>query len=67
MTRNDILALILDSDIFRKWHWFRFHFDHHLYGETHPFSESIIRACLDCEPHLPGFSAGGSRGNSSRP
>lgn len=57
MTRQELLAHIFASDIYHGWHWFRFHFDHHLYSDGHPFSESIIRACLDCEPHLPGFSA----------
>ena len=58
MNKNDLLACVFASSIFREWHWFRFHFNHHLYENGHPFSESILRACLDCEPHLPGFSKG---------
>jgi len=39
-------------------HWFRHHFEHHLRGGEHPFARSIVPACLDCEPHIPGFAKG---------
>lgn len=58
MTKDELLIHAYGSGLLMKWHWFRFHFEQHLRGRSHPFSESILRACLDCEPHIPGFAGG---------
>ncbi len=58
MTEQELLIHVYGSDIFRKWHWFKYHFELHLRGESHPLSASIIRACLDCDRHIPGFAVG---------
>lgn len=58
MTEDDVLIHAYGSDIFKKWHWFRYHFEHHLRSGSHTFARSIVRACLDCERHIPGFAKG---------
>lgn len=58
MTETELLTHAYGSDIFKKWHWYKFHFEQHLRGRSHPFSTSILRACLDCELHIPGFATG---------
>jgi hypothetical protein len=57
MTEDDLFIHAYGFDIFKKWHWFRFHFEQHLRGGSHPFARSIVQACLSCECHLPGFAA----------
>ena len=46
MTEDDLFIHAYGSDIFKKWHWFRFHFKQHLRGGSHPFARSIVQACL---------------------
>jgi len=56
MTKDEFLAQIFESQMFKKWHWFRWHFEHHLRGGYHPLADSIVDACLECENYLPNFS-----------
>jgi len=56
MTEDDLYRHIYDSAIFKRWHWFRYHFELRLRGWVHPFADSIVRACLDCERRIPGFA-----------
>lgn len=56
MTEDELYAHIFGSAIFKKWHWFRYHFEHRLRGSDHPFAEAFVQACLDCEAVLPGFA-----------
>jgi hypothetical protein len=44
---------LFDSDFFNRWHWFSYHFAQPF---QHPLSNSVLRACLDCEKHIPGFT-----------
>jgi len=55
MNREEFYALVFDSKVFKEWHWFKWHFEHHLRGTEHPFTQSIADACLRCETKLPGF------------
>ena len=56
MERTDIIMLLADSDIFRKWHWLSYHFSNLMAGRIHPLSDSVIDACLQCERRMPGFA-----------
>ncbi|MBN9119049.1 MAG: hypothetical protein J0I06_07795 [Planctomycetes bacterium] len=58
MTEEQLFVHVYESDIFKKWHWFRYHFELKLRGANHPFSEGILQARLDCERRIPGFAAG---------
>lgn len=44
---------LFDSNFFKRWHWFSYHFAQPF---QHPLSNSVLRACLDCEKHIPGFT-----------
>jgi hypothetical protein len=44
MTEEDVLIHAYGSDIFKKWHWFCYHFERHMRGGSHPFAHSIVRA-----------------------
>jgi hypothetical protein len=46
---------VFDS-IFKKWHWFGYHFEKQLRGSDSPFADAIIEACLDCDSVIPGFA-----------
>jgi len=56
MNDTELYEYILESDIFKKWHWFNYHFSHRLYGRVHPLAESFIEVCLLCEQRIPGFA-----------
>jgi len=58
MTQDDLYQHIFDSRMFTQWHWFRWHFEHRLRGGNHPFAESIVNACLDCNARIPEFGKG---------
>lgn len=44
---------VFNSNFFKRWHWFSYHFAQPF---QHPLSDSVLRACLDCEQHIPGFT-----------
>ncbi|TLU84815.1 MAG: hypothetical protein FDX21_05800 [Chlorobium sp.] len=56
MTKDDLIKRILGSKIFTEWHWFKYHFDFYNIGLEHPFSWSIVDACLKVEERIPGFA-----------
>lgn len=56
MDDTELYTHILESDIFQKWHWFRYHFEHRLHGCKHPLAESFIESCLICDQYIPGFA-----------
>ncbi|MDD5686747.1 MAG: hypothetical protein PHE88_02805 [Elusimicrobia bacterium] len=58
MTKEELLPYIFDSNIFKSWHWFYWHFLHTLKGEPQPFADSFIEACLACEKIIPDFAIG---------
>lgn len=55
MERDTIYAHIFES-LFRKWHWFNWHFELTLRGVEHPLCRSFVDACLDCERVIPSFA-----------
>src|SRR2546423_1222475 len=57
MTREDFLTRLFASQLFQRWHWFRWHFEHILRGESQPFADAVIEACLACERRVAGFAA----------
>lgn len=56
MNDAELYTYILESDIFKKWHWFNYHFAHRLHGSVHPLAESFIESCLLCDEKIPGFA-----------
>ncbi|MGB3532510.1 MAG: hypothetical protein WBA13_03225 [Microcoleaceae cyanobacterium] len=44
---------LFESNFFKRWHWFSYHFSQPF---QHPLSDSVLRACLDCEQYIPGFT-----------
>jgi hypothetical protein len=57
VSREDLYARVLGSQVFTQWHWFRWHFEHYLREKReHPLTRSIVDACLRCEDKLPGFA-----------
>ena len=56
MERTDIIKLLADSNMFRKWHWLSYHFNHLIAGRTQPLSEAVVNTCLQCERQMPGFA-----------
>lgn len=56
MEKDDLYQYIWASKIFTQWHWFRFHFEQRLHGIDHPFAESFVKTCLECDEIIPGFA-----------
>lgn len=56
MTREDLVAIVAESQIFRHWHWFDWHFQHVLKGVPNLLADSIINACLVSENRIPGYA-----------
>lgn len=56
MTKDEAVQTFLTSGIFDEWHWFSYHFQFYIGGYEHSFAKSIVEACLDCEPRLPGYT-----------
>ncbi len=57
MTEDELYPYFFASDMFRRWHWFRYHFEYRLRGRDHPFAKAIVRACLDCGTWLASSAA----------
>ena len=53
MTRAQIIDYILKSDIFKKWHFFNYHFDFYNKGLEHPLAKSIVDLTFELESVLP--------------
>ena len=45
LTREDLIQHAPMSDIFRKWHFFQYHFGFYLRGREHSFASAIVDAC----------------------
>jgi len=56
MTEQDVVVRVADSDIFKRWHWFSYHFNLLLKGNEPFLAGPIISACLECETAIPGFA-----------
>jgi hypothetical protein len=57
VTQDELYERIFASPMFERWHWFGYHFEKKLRGESEPFAESIVEACLACEAVMPGYAA----------
>ncbi|GJQ47847.1 hypothetical protein [Candidatus Kuenenia stuttgartiensis] len=58
LTEDDLYQHIFESKIFSNWHYYAYHFDYRRRGSDHPFAQSIVNACIDCNKKLPGFAKG---------
>lgn len=56
MNRDEIILSFLKSDMFRKWHWFSYHFAFYCRGLEHPFAKSIVDALVNIDQAVPGFA-----------
>jgi hypothetical protein len=56
MNDTELYDYILASDIFKKWHWFNYHFSRRLFDSKHPLAESFIESCILCDQKIPGFA-----------
>jgi len=57
LTRPEICVLLLKSDLFQHWHWFRYHFNTLTVPEwEHPLAASIIDALVVCDRAMPGYA-----------
>jgi hypothetical protein len=57
LSRPEICKVILQSQLFQHWHWFRYHFGTVNCPELeHPLAKSIIDALLLCDAAMPGFA-----------
>lgn len=53
MEIDELRIHLFNSNFFNRWHWFHYHFSQPF---PHPLSDSVLRACLDCEQYIPGFA-----------
>ena len=53
MTKEELLHRINLSDIFTKWHYFKYHFNFYNNGLEHPLAKSIVEAILNIENIIP--------------
>ena len=58
MKKADLIQYALHSNIFKRWHYFKFHFNFYTLGSEHPLAKSIIDACVSGESKIPGFATG---------
>jgi hypothetical protein len=57
LTRSEICTLILKSQLFEHWHWFRYHFGTLNYPELeHPLARSVVDGLLACDQFMPGYA-----------
>lgn len=55
MTRDDLIKAAICSKLTTTWHWFSYHFNFYVRGETEPFVESLLDALGDLEAAMPGY------------
>lgn len=53
MERKEVIDAFLKSDIFNKWHFFKYHFNFYNGGLEHHLAKSIVDAVLDIENTIP--------------
>lgn len=56
MERKELVDYLINSDLLKKWHWFRWHFRFLEIDIMHPLVESFIDACINCEKKVTGFA-----------
>lgn len=53
MNKQDIIDLIKKSDIYNKWHFFKYHFNFYDLGREHPLAKSIVEMMVELENIIP--------------
>lgn len=53
MNKQQAIDIINKSDIFKKWHFFKYHFDFYNKGAEHPLAKSIIEMIVELENIIP--------------
>ncbi len=53
MTKQEAIDIVNKSDIFKKWHFFKYHFDFYNKGLEHPLAKSIIEMTVELENIVP--------------
>lgn len=53
MTKQEIIEIFLDSDVIKKWHFFKYHFEFYFIGSEHILAKSIVEAIVDIENKIP--------------
>ena len=56
MLREEIVNYITHSDIFKKWHWFRWHFQPYLFNMEHAFAKAIVDALLVIDNKIQDYA-----------
>ena len=57
LTEDEVYRHAFASRMFQEWHWFRWHFEHRLRGNNHPFAQSIVGACVDVVGYIPNYAS----------
>ena len=53
MNKQEAIDIVNKSDIFKKWHFFKYHFDFYNKGLEHPLAKSIIEMTVELENLIP--------------
>jgi len=53
MTKLELINQIFKSDIFKKWHFFKYHFEFYKNKLEHPLAKSIVEAIINIENVIP--------------
>lgn len=54
MKRDELIKVILKSEIVTDWHWFNYHFNFFKGGFEHPFAKSIVDCLFDIGEKIEG-------------
>lgn len=53
MEKQKVIESFLDSNLFKKWHFFKYHFQFYTKGLEHPLAKSITEAISEVEKIIP--------------
>ena len=53
MNKQDIIELFRKSDLYNKWHFFKYHFNFYELGHEHPLAKSIVEMIVEIENKVP--------------
>lgn len=54
MTKEEVIDIFKNSDVFKKWHFFQYHFAFYDGGMEHPLAKSVVEAIAELENLVPG-------------
>lgn len=55
MTREEVIAILVDKIVGGKWHYLKYHFSAYKNDAEHFLCASIVNACLTIESKIPGY------------